>query len=140
IPEVIPFIEESKTEELIRVLKALPAPPILIIIDTLARSISGFEENSSQAMSTLIGMTDRIRSALGAAVLFIHHTTKSNKREERGSGHLRGAADMMAVVTSAKSILTVSCEKAKDYARFAPMQFSLVLCGASCVVVPLESA
>ncbi len=79
---------------------------------------------------------DSLRSALNASVLFIHHSNKANATEERGSSHLRGAADMMAVLTKTKAGLTLRCQKSKDYPDFPNITVALHPFRESCVVIP----
>lgn len=69
--------------------------PTLVIIDTMARSAVGLDENSAKDVGQFIAATDRLRSALDCAVLVVHHTGKSG--DMRGSSALYGAAD--AVIT-----------------------------------------
>jgi len=138
LPHAIDLSDAAAVNEVVEELRQLADPPVLIVIDTLARSMGVGDENSSQLMSSLIRAADRLRAGLNATVLFIHHTTKKDKREERGSGQLRGAADMMAVVVRTGHELVLSCEKSKDYPPFEPLRFVLALCGNSCVIVPSQ--
>ena len=140
LPEPVRLVERDDAKDLLALLKALPEPPVLVIFDTLARSMAGADENSGRDMGVLIEVADEIRLQVGCTVLFVHHPTKGDKRDERGSGQLRGAADMMAVVVKNKSTLTVECEKPKDYSPFSPMRFQLIPYLDSCVVAPLESS
>lgn len=52
----------------------------LVIIDTLSRVHSG-DENSNSDMSRLISILEHIADQTGAAILFLHHTTKSSARD-----------------------------------------------------------
>lgn len=67
--------------------------PSLIVIDTLAASFPGLEENSSEAMSRVVRVGKRL-AAFGAAVLFIHHSTKDANGTPRGHSVLNGALDV----------------------------------------------
>lgn len=73
--------------------------PALVIIDTLARSAVGVEENSAKEMGGFVGACDALRGALHTSVLVVHHTGKSG--DIRGSSALYGAADS---VLSAKNV------------------------------------
>lgn len=71
--------------------------PALVIIDTLARSAVGVEENSAKEIGQFVGACDTLRTALNCAVLVVHHTGKSG--QIRGSSALYAAADsVMALV------------------------------------------
>lgn len=65
--------------------------PQLVIIDTLARSAVGVDENSNKEMGEFIAACDYIRNSLEAAVLVVHHTGKNG--DIRGASALYGAAD-----------------------------------------------
>ncbi len=65
----------------------------LIVIDTLARAISGGDENSSQDMGTMIINADMIRAVTGAHISFIHHSGKDDLKGARGHSSLRAAVD-----------------------------------------------
>ena len=65
----------------------------LVVIDTLARSMPGGEENSAKDMGIVIGHLDRIREEAGRAVAVVHHTGKDAARGMRGSNALHGAVD-----------------------------------------------
>jgi hypothetical protein len=65
----------------------------LIVIDTLARTIPGADENAAQDMSKAMDALARLGTAAGAVVLVIHHTGKDESRAERGSSAIRAAVD-----------------------------------------------
>jgi len=69
----------------------------LVVIDTLARSMTGLNENdTSDAMVWADGVA-RIQSELNTAVLVVHHLGygKDNKTRARGSAVLEDAPDMV---------------------------------------------
>jgi hypothetical protein len=65
----------------------------LIIVDTLARAMSGGNENAPDDMGALVTNMDTIRDATGAMVLFIHHSGKDAAKGARGHSSLRAAID-----------------------------------------------
>ncbi|WP_051357799.1 AAA family ATPase [Leisingera caerulea] len=67
--------------------------PALIVIDTLARSIGGADENTGTDVGLLINRVDYIRRATGANVMLVHHTGKDIERGARGHSSLRAAVD-----------------------------------------------
>ncbi len=85
----VQFMDDRETERLLRAIAALPAPPVLIVIDTMARCLVGGEENSARDVGLFIHGVERIRHATGAAVLVVHHAGKDGKT--RGSTGLPGA-------------------------------------------------
>jgi hypothetical protein len=90
-----------------------PRNPRLIVLDTLARCMTGFEEDKSKDMGMFIAGTERLRAELGATVLTVHHPTKDG-RSERGSGALRGAMDTVLKLVGSGGVISVQCEKQKD--------------------------
>jgi RecA-family ATPase len=110
----------------ISTLEAANFRPDLIVLDTLARLIPGAEENSSKEMGEAIRAMDSLRRAFKATVLVIHHTGKDGQLE-RGSGALRGAADVMIKCSASgdrKEVL-IKCDKMKDAEPFRPMAIGL---------------
>lgn len=65
----------------------------LVVIDTLARSVAGADENASQDMGKAMEAVSGIVKASGASVLLVHHTGKDPTRGERGSSAIRGAVE-----------------------------------------------
>lgn len=117
---------DSQHDALIQSIQGqLAIPPVLVVIDTLARSMLGLKENEQGDMGRVIRGADQIRDATGATVLLIHHTTKDGGAE-RGSGALRGALDtMMKVERSSSGLLTLTSDKSRDLPAFANIRFRI---------------
>jgi RecA-family ATPase len=89
--------------------------PALIVIDTLARSSVGSDENWSKDMNIIVHNADALRRASGACVLILHHTGHQNKDRERGSSSLHGAIDTrLQLVGSSNGHMTLKVTKQKD--------------------------
>lgn len=71
--------------------------PTVIIIDTMARAFPGIDENTTEGMSEVV-TTCRAMTKGGAAVILIHHNTKSGGETPRGSGLLNGDLDVAIMV------------------------------------------
>lgn len=67
--------------------------PTLIFIDTLAMAFPGLEENSAEQMGLVVAFARRL-AVDGAAIVLIHHDTKSQGPTPRGHSLLNGALDM----------------------------------------------
>lgn len=67
--------------------------PSLIVVDTLARSMVGGDENSGRDIGIVVAGCDRIRRACGACVLLVHHTGKNEAAGMRGHSALEAAVD-----------------------------------------------
>jgi hypothetical protein len=109
------------------------ADPIqLIVIDTLARSMIG-DENDTGDMSRLLAAARRIQRATGATVVFVHHTRKDSD-QERGSNTLRANADFMFYCEDGDDGRILHCRKERDAAEFVSIPFGLVAGNGSCYV------
>ena len=65
----------------------------LIVIDTLAKSMPGVEENSAKEMGQIVSTLYEIVRETGATVLLVHHTGHSDKERARGSITLPSGVD-----------------------------------------------
>jgi len=108
----------------------------LVVIDTLARSMAGADENSAQDMGQHVQAADWLREKTGCGVLIVHHSGVEGSRP-RGSTALFGAADtLIRVEQTGLGIVGVTCEKQKDAAPFRPMAFRLTPAGDSVSLSP----
>ena len=92
VKEPVHFGDSKNILALHDVLGTLAEPPVLIIIDTLARCFFGMDENSSQDIGRLVHAINSFQR-IGAAVLVVHHTGKNQSVGTRGSSALDAAAD-----------------------------------------------
>ncbi len=115
IPFPVKLGEPSHVAALIADAQAIRAS--LVVIDTLARSMSGMDENSSQDMGKVIAGLGYLKSQTGCGVLIIHHSGVEGSRP-RGSTALFGAADTLMRVDGDGKTLTLYCEGMKDSAPF----------------------
>lgn len=116
IPEPIDLCTtHADTDLLIERLKALPGPPLaLIVVDTVSRALAGGNENSSEDMGALVMNLDRIRSATGAHAMAVHHTGKDVGRGARGHSLLRAAADTEIEITKRDASAVATVTKQRD--------------------------
>jgi hypothetical protein len=96
--------------------------PALIVIDTLARSMRGGDENSAQDMGALNDAVGALIEHTGAAVLLIHHSGKNQAAGARGSSALLGAVDTEIKVDDGQ----VKATKQRDVELSASVGFKLV--------------
>lgn len=91
---------------------------VLIIIDTLARAMTGGDEDKARDMSTAIAGADQLRETINAAVGLVHHEGKTEARGARGSNALLGAVDLSIVVSrdadAGTSRMTVDAQREGD--------------------------
>jgi AAA domain-containing protein len=90
------FSLPDRLEELIELLR--PFRPDVVVPDTLNAFFGVGDENSTQDMTRFVAALRRVREALACSVVVLHHTALADAARERGSGVLRGAADVIIQV------------------------------------------
>ena len=146
LPIAVDMVDPESVEKLIRTIDGLNTEFSCLVIDTVARSMTG-EENSATDMSAFVRGCDAIKHHTGCGLLAIHHAGKDASRgmnSMRGSSALAGAADtVLAVGKSSESIISLSCDKQKDSDPFDKMTFELtpiaLLEDSSAVLKPIEA-
>jgi hypothetical protein len=95
LPQAVNIRDQAEVDALIAEAgETMPQQPALVIIDTLARSFGGGDENSNVDMGEFIMQCDRIKAAFdGATVMIVHHSGKDTTRGARGHSSLYGAVD-----------------------------------------------
>lgn len=110
--------------------------PSLIVIDTLARSMPGGDENETKDMSAVVTGLQRIQTT-GASVLVVHHQGHNDEAvRARGSSVLPAAADYMLRTSKTGRTIRLECAKQKDAEEFAPLTFELKAYDKSAVLMP----
>ncbi len=126
LPVAVQFMQRDDLEQLRADLRTLPEAPKLIIVDTLARSMIGAEENSAKDMGLFLDGVEQMTREWHAHVLLVHHTGK-NGEMERGTSALRGYVQTMLRLVGEDGTATLSCDKQKDGAApFEPHPLRLV--------------
>jgi hypothetical protein len=99
----------------------------LIVIDTLAQSMAGGNENASEDMGKVIANCGKLHKITGALVLLVHHSGKDASRGARGWSGLRGAADAELEVSRdyVSDTRQVRIGKQKDAADGGEFPFTL---------------
>jgi DNA-binding MarR family transcriptional regulator len=122
IPAAIPFLDAAAAFALAACVRE--RTPGLIIVDTLARSIEGGDENTSKDMGAFVATCDGLREASGATVIVVHHTGRE-KKSPRGSNALDGAVDTLISVQRAENRVTLRCEAQRDAEPFDAVELRL---------------
>ncbi|MEM9421083.1 MAG: AAA family ATPase [Pseudomonadota bacterium] len=73
---------------------------ILIVIDTLAMSAPGLDENSAEGMGRINAISSTL-AKYGAAVIWVHHGTKAEGNTPRGHSSFNGRLDFSLLVRKA---------------------------------------
>jgi len=97
--------------------------PALFVVDTLARSFGGADENSATDMGIFVRNCDLLREQFDCAVLAVHHSGKDVEKGLRGSSALLGAVDT-SIALGRKAETQQVCvknPKQKDVEEAAPL-------------------
>lgn len=87
----------------------------VIVIDTLAQTMPGGNENAGEDMGKALGHCRRIHEKTGALVILIHHSGKDQAKGARGWSGLRAAADAeIEVLRDDQGQRSLRLSKSKD--------------------------
>jgi len=132
MPVAAQILEPAERAKLIRTIdeakRQLNFEIGLTIVDTVSRSIAGFDENGQETMSAFVKGCDEIKAHTGGAMIGIHHSGKDKERGMRGSTVLLGACDAAIRLTKDAGLVTLTFEKQKDAEEQRPIYFSLEQC------------
>ncbi|OPX12489.1 hypothetical protein B1790_03305 [Mycobacterium sp. AT1] len=101
----------------------------LVVFDTQARCTVGLEENSATDQGRAVAQVDTLMRHTDAAVLVLHHTTKADPRNARGSVAWLNAVDvqLIALRDNPKAMsVTIEVGKMKDDAVKGPYPLTAV--------------
>lgn len=124
--EVPQMAMKASVDNLLATLSQEGFCPSVIVVDTLARSFVGMDENSQKDAGVWVESADRLRQ-LGYTVIFLHHTAKNTDfgHRYRGSSAFMGAVDTAMVMYNeggrARTVLKVTDQK--DHDEGEPMSF-----------------
>ena len=94
----------------------LGAKPVLVVLDTLNRSLAG-SESDDKDMAAYVKAADALRETFGCAVVIVHHCGIDGTRP-RGHSSLTGSADaQLAVKRDSAGNILVTVEWMKDGAE-----------------------
>ncbi len=129
MPVAAQLLEPAERAKLIRTIdeakRLLDFEIGLTIVDTVSRSIAGFDENGQETMSAFVKGCDDIKAHTGGAMVAVHHSGKDKDRGMRGSTVLLGACDAAIRLSKDNGIVTMSFEKQKDAEEQSPLYFAL---------------
>jgi hypothetical protein len=141
------MLDPADRKSLVELVRKEGVEPGLVVLDTMARTFGGGDENSSQDMGKFIRNADLLKEELGTAVLVVHHPGRNVRRGPRGSTALYGALDTLMLLKkvnaersadgTGKITALLSCEDQKDAPCFDPHAITLT-CQDSCVAVEVE--
>jgi hypothetical protein len=148
LPDTVNPLRETDITDLETAIAHLPKPPTTIVMDTLAQSMQGGDENGPGDMGRVLATATRLQKAYGCTVVLITHPSAAGK-SVRGHSSLTGAADTIIKTTASEHIagtlITLTNEKQKDAAAFCPLTVKLHPLAdedgdpLSCVIVPTDA-
>lgn len=122
IPLGVPISDPTWVSNLIADIEEAGIAPVMVWLDTLARTFGTGDENSQKDMNAYISGVDRIRDHFGAVVGIVHHTGKDSDKGLRGSSALYAAMDTVIKTDRKGTALTLKNQqphgKQKDGAEF----------------------
>lgn len=86
----------------------------MIVVDTLARSMPGGNENASEDMGAVINSAGKLQDAFQCVLCFVHHCGKDETKGSRGHSSLKGATDVEISVRRDGQVRTAVAEKVRD--------------------------
>lgn len=101
---------EELAAQLVSMQQESELPLVLVVFDTLSRSMPGGDENKSEDMTAIIQKADFLRDQFNCATAFVHHTGKDAEKGARGHSSLFAAADLVLKVMDGEAVV----EKVRD--------------------------
>lgn len=100
---------------------------VLIVFDTLARSIGLLDENCAASMTQVVQAAEWIARSLNTHVMLVHHTGKDADRGGRGSSALRAAVDTEICLKPGKTENSVAVvqDKQRTQPKLAAVYFRI---------------
>jgi len=104
--------------------------PVLVVVDTMARSLGGEDENANAAASLYLQITESLRANLDCTVLTIAHCRKDATGDDidiRGSGGFTGGFDAIWTVEQNKQngVTKMTAKWLKESANLGPFAFRM---------------
>ncbi len=95
-------------------MEATHGPFGMIIIDTVAKAMSGADENSSVDMGHFIKCIETLKAKTTAHIMLVHHTGKDSGKGARGHSSLRAAVDTEIELTKEDSNPVIEAKATKQ--------------------------
>lgn len=117
LPTAVNFSKPDEVEMLLATIDELERKHgkfSLVVVDTVARSMLGADENSATDMGKFVKSCDAVKEHCGCALLAIHHSGKDSSKGMRGSSALMGAVDTSLRIKKAGEQITLNMDKQKD--------------------------
>ena len=113
IPAAPNLLKAPDVKELIQAIKEF-GPALLIVVDTLAQTTAGANENSGEDMGKALEHCKAIRRATGVVVMLVHHAGKDVAKGARGWSGIKAAADAEIEISRNGEAREATISKLKD--------------------------
>jgi RecA-family ATPase len=100
---------------------------MIFIVDTLSRALVGGDENGPKDMGAFVVHCDRVRQAVDAHMMVIHHSGKDTTKGARGHSSLRAATDTEIELVKNSFTGTVTATTKKQREQKEGQVFSYIL-------------
>jgi hypothetical protein len=132
------FIEEMKTVAG-EMQQRHGVPLRLLGIDTFSQAFSVSDENDAAIVGQATRAMQAIATALGIAVISLHHLGKDPSKGMRGSSVLRGNSDFVALVKREGELFLDKCREAEDGIVLGHFEIPKVIVGVKPDGTPITS-
>ncbi len=109
----------------------------MVVLDTQARHAGGLDENSVPEMGSFVKALEELKTATGACVVCVHHSSKAGSAL-RGSSAVQGAADTVVTLEVKDGVVGVHNLKQKDLVQFPDYWVRPTPVAQSCVLTEME--
>jgi KaiC/GvpD/RAD55 family RecA-like ATPase len=123
IAQAVDFNDQDAIANVITDLRAVKAR--LLIVDTMARAMSGANENDSDSMGAFLKGCQAIMDATSCHVAIVHHEGKTENTGPRGHSSLLGAADVVVEISGKEGTRAGEVKKNKEHSSGDLFAFNL---------------
>lgn len=107
------LLQRDDAAEIVRSVAAAGGASV-VVVDTLAQTTPGANENAAEDMGKALANCKAIHRATGALVVLVHHTGKDQSRGARGWSGLKAAADAEIEISRTVAGRAIRVSKQKD--------------------------
>lgn len=113
--------------QIVRTIENAGIRPLLLIVDTLAQTYSGDENDAAEVSSFYRILVASFSVRWRCSVVVVHHTGHSATERPRGSSAIVANSDFLFGVfrSEASPVATLECQKQKDGGLLPPVSFKL---------------
>lgn len=99
MPAAPNFLKKDDVDALIKTIKEKCPNTKMVVVDTMAQTSTGGDENSAKDMGIMLENIERVRDETGCASYLIHHIGKNEALGARGTTALKGDLDFQSLIT-----------------------------------------